>query len=293
MKESKYLASKTRPPIKCHGGKSYLCRRMIALFPWHSVYVEPFLGGGSVFLNKKPASLEVISDLNYPLINMWRQLQSNSHEFRKALRRVTYDEQTFRESKTNVLYADPLISAVAYMCICRMSRGGTGRSFAWSKRLRGIRSDTGPIPGELNSWNTFLDVDMPRIVERIEDNHVDILCSDWHLVLEEYGNRPHTLIYLDPPYIKSTRSVRTAYGEHEMQSHEHLELIRYLRNCKATWFLSAYESTLYTKILGDFPRHEWSMPNHSGQGKVKQRRVELLYTNHAAVDFKQLEMEVD
>ena len=41
-------------PLKYHGGKRYLAKRIIALMPEHITYVEPFFGGGSVLLHKDP-----------------------------------------------------------------------------------------------------------------------------------------------------------------------------------------------------------------------------------------------
>ena len=49
--------AKLRPAVKRHGGKAYLARRIIARFPGHETYVEPFAGGPSVLLNKPPAAL--------------------------------------------------------------------------------------------------------------------------------------------------------------------------------------------------------------------------------------------
>lgn len=36
------------------GGKGRVFRQLISLMPPHEVYIEPFLGGGSVMLHKKP-----------------------------------------------------------------------------------------------------------------------------------------------------------------------------------------------------------------------------------------------
>src|SRR5262249_53588545 len=57
-----------RPAVKWHGGKHYLARRILARLPAHRRYVEPFAGGLSVLLNKRPASVEVAADLHPGLI---------------------------------------------------------------------------------------------------------------------------------------------------------------------------------------------------------------------------------
>src|SRR5215469_14750917 len=74
------------PPLKWHGGKHYLARRIVALMPPHLHYVEPYFGGGSVLLARQPQEpslwmgehegvSEVVNDLNGRLVNFWRVLQ--------------------------------------------------------------------------------------------------------------------------------------------------------------------------------------------------------------------------
>jgi DNA adenine methylase len=53
-----------RPAVKRHGGKHYLARRIIARLPGHRAYVEPFAGGLSVLINKRPCPIEVAGDLH-------------------------------------------------------------------------------------------------------------------------------------------------------------------------------------------------------------------------------------
>ena len=41
-------------PLKWHGGKTYLARRIVDLMPRHKTYVEPYCGGAAVLLAKPP-----------------------------------------------------------------------------------------------------------------------------------------------------------------------------------------------------------------------------------------------
>jgi DNA adenine methylase len=49
--------------------------------------------------------------------------------------------------------------------------------------------------------------------------------------------------------------------------------------------LSGYRSALYDRALSGWERHETELPNHSGQGRSKQRRVEVLWLNPACGRF--------
>ena len=45
------------PPLKYHGGKTNLARRIVELMPPHLHYVEPFAGGLAVLLYALAAAL--------------------------------------------------------------------------------------------------------------------------------------------------------------------------------------------------------------------------------------------
>jgi DNA adenine methylase len=63
------------PPLKWHGGKHYLARRIVALMPRHTCYVEPYGGGLAVLLAKNPEDVsEVVNDLHGGLTHFWRVL---------------------------------------------------------------------------------------------------------------------------------------------------------------------------------------------------------------------------
>ena len=76
------------PPLKWHGGKSYLAKKIIALMPPRCVnpnapsgddpgwlhYVEPYFGGGAVMLANDPEGIsEVANDRYGRLMNFWPQ----------------------------------------------------------------------------------------------------------------------------------------------------------------------------------------------------------------------------
>ena len=70
-----------RPPVKWHGGKFYLWKWIIAQFPEHDTYVEPFGGAASVLLNKKPAQVEVYNDLDERITRLFRIIRDHGEEF--------------------------------------------------------------------------------------------------------------------------------------------------------------------------------------------------------------------
>ena len=65
-------------PLAYIGGKRSLAKRVIAIFPEHTTYVEPFAGGAQVFFRKLPSRVEVLNDLDEELIGFYLVCQHKS-----------------------------------------------------------------------------------------------------------------------------------------------------------------------------------------------------------------------
>jgi DNA adenine methylase len=262
-------SSKLRSPLKWHGGKSYLARRIIALVPPARAFAEHYAGGMSVGLNLGPVPWHLANDLDPELMGFWRSLQNrNRCEFLEAIRDQPYSEAAFRRAVDHCRRPG---DALAFLVRNRMSRGGLGRSFAWSERTRGGR------PGDLNAWETFK-AELPAIVARLAP--IRLTCRDAlesiRAVDDAHG--PDVVHYCDPPYLPSTRSRPRAYSR-EMTVEQHQAMLATLRGVRGAVLLSGYRSELYDRELAGWHRAEFDMPNHSGQGRAKQRRVECVWSN--------------
>jgi DNA adenine methylase len=257
---------KMRSPLKVHGGKSYLARRIVAHFPEHTTYVEPFCGGCSVLLNKPTSEVEVAGDLDGSLIDFWFYLRDHADRLVEYLADIPYTAEVFENADLCVGSTDDLTHAAAFLVRNRFSRGGLGKDFAWSDRLRGGQ------PGDANAWDTIRR-DLPRLAERIEG--VEFRCTAAAELLVRLDG-PDTLFYCDPPYLHETRTHRDAYA-HEMTREDHEALLQLLLRCRGKVVLSGYRSGLYDDLLAGWRRVEFSIANHSGQGKSKQRRTECLW----------------
>lgn len=264
---------KIRPPIKTHGGKFYLCDWIISLFPENYeklIYVEPYLGGGSVFLNKNPgkSSAEFINDLDLGVVAIFRTLQNKPDEFIKRLKGLTYSEDTFEMAKLCRGLGD-LELAINEFTLRRMSRGGLKKDFAWSERLRGGK------PGDINAWETAIE-QLPLVAARVK-NHC-VLSGRALNIIKNVGHTKRTLLYLDPPYLAETRQTLTAY-EHEMHKIDHIELAEVLWSLKGKWLISGYESELYKELYKDAVCFKKEITNHSSQQKVKKKKIECVWRN--------------
>src|SRR5205085_8078546 len=119
-----------RPPVKWHGGKHYLCQRIIEEFPPHHTYVEPFGGAASVLLNKPPAVVEVYNDLDQRITRLFLVLRDHGAELQRRLTLTPYSEIEFdaaEEPATNEIE-----QARRDFVRWRLSLGGRGDSFSFT-----------------------------------------------------------------------------------------------------------------------------------------------------------------
>ncbi|MFZ6654728.1 DNA adenine methylase [Undibacterium sp. TJN19] len=87
------------------GGKGKCFHQIINLMPRHHTYIEPFLGGGAVMRNKKPAERNIGIDLDPRVFDMWQQISHPGMELIHA-DAVSY-LSSFNFDGGELVYIDP------------------------------------------------------------------------------------------------------------------------------------------------------------------------------------------
>lgn len=265
------MKKKIRPLIKCHGGKYYLSNWVIENFPedyQEMTYCEPYLGGGSVFLNKEPSKTEIINDIDNKVVSIFKALRDEPGELTGRLKRTKYKEETFNRALKKEEFEDYIDLAITEITLRRMSRGGMKEAFSWSKRLRGGK------PGDENAWETYLE-QLPLSAARVEKAHIFNKKAE---EIIKIWDGPNTLMYLDPPYLSTTRSAPNVY-ENEMSIDDHISLSETINNSKSYIILSGYPSSLYNRLYKDWNCIKKEIVNHSSQKKTKSKKVECIWMN--------------
>jgi DNA adenine methylase len=258
-----------RSPVKWHGGKRYLAKRIIENFPPHRVYLEAFGGGGSVLLNKPPAEVETYNDLDRRITRLFRVLREQGDRFLEKARLIPYSQVEFEEAATYPPGATDLDMALCDFVRWRQSFGGKGESWSYTTgRARG------GMAGDVNGWWSAID-QLPAVIDRIR--RVQIICQSALVAIPRFDH-PEGLIYCDPPYVHSTRDENTrAVYHNEMSDDDHRQLAELLHDCKAKVVLSGYPSALYDELYSDWRVISFDIANHSAGGKEKGRETECLW----------------
>lgn len=266
------MSNYIRPLVKMFGGKRYLYKWILSFFPQNYsefTYIEPCAGACSVLLNKQKSVKEVYNDLDSGLANLVYCLKQYPTEMTDKLKQIEYSQETFDKYLLEIP-KNQIEQAVRELILRRMSRVGLKQDFSWSNRERGGQ------PGDKNSWDTFVAVHLPLICERLKD--VEVKNENALELIKEY-NQLNTLVYLDPPYLKSARTSGNMYDV-EMSEEEHVLLGKILLEAKSKIILSGYYTSLYAKLYKGWRMVAKEVPNHSSQAKKKERRIECLWLNY-------------
>lgn len=72
-------------PFRYAGGKFYARKLILEHIPNHTHYIEPFVGGGSIFFAKPKADFNLLNDADPELINTYLIIQNRAEELIESL----------------------------------------------------------------------------------------------------------------------------------------------------------------------------------------------------------------
>ena len=259
-------------PLKWHGGKHYLAKRIIELMPEHIHYVEPFFGGGSVLLSKSAEGIsEVVNDVHSELTNFWRVLQDDKKfaKFKRIVEAVPFSQVEWNDAHKNS--RSSVGEAVNFFIRCRQSRAGKFDCFATMSRNRTRRQ----MNEQASSWLTAVDA-LPAVANRLK--RVVIMCDDAMKIIRTQDGS-NTLFYLDPPYVHETR-ITTADYDFEMTTDQHSELLETIDGCEGKVLLSGYPNELYDSRLKNWNTVDVIIDNKASNAKRKPKKTERIWMNY-------------
>lgn len=270
----------TRPALRWHGGKWKLAPWIIAKFPTHRVYVEPYGGAASVLIRKARAHAEIYNDLDDWVVTLFRVLQNRDDATRliELLRLTPFARSEFEAGRElgSLLGLDPIemsrrLIIRSYMGFGSNAHNGRSTSF----RANSNRSGTTPA----RDWANFPE-SLGAIVNRfsgvIVENRPAI-----DVMIAHDGRK--TLHYVDPPYLPEVRSPANKYDlkyrmyRHELTVENHRELAKSLRDLAGMVILSGYPSALYRDLF-----HDWPSIERASHADGARDRTEVLWFNPAA-----------
>jgi nitrogenase moFe cofactor biosynthesis protein nifE len=258
--------------LRYPGSKWNLADKISQLLPEHKTYLEPYFGSGAVLFTKKASAIETVNDLNDDVVNLFQVIKQAPEALVEKIFLTPYSRKIYDDA-WKIRPKNEIDKALNFIIRSVMSHGFrlTEKS-GWKMDVNGRERAYA-----VKHWN-----DLPDIIKEmtLRLKQVQIECRPATELIEKYS-REDVCMYVDPPYVLSTRTRKQYLVEMEDKDHE--ELLDVLSNSDAKILLSGYDSNLYNKRLTNWERIEFSATAEKGLP-----RTEILWVNFSLE--KQLEL---
>ena len=235
MKKEIILKQSVKTPITYYGGKQRLLKHILPLIPTHTLYAEPFTGGGAVFFAKEPSEIEVLNDTNRQLIAFYEVAKTDFRRLQKKIGATLHSRLDHR--KATLIYQNPeffskLDTAWAIWVLAAQS---------FASKLDGplgydktTRTTTQKISNKRDAFTN-------EITKRLEN--VQIECRDACEIIRSRDTKA-TFFYCDPPYFNSEMGHYKGYTKADFE-----QLLKALSTIKGKFLSSSYPSELLTQYI--------------------------------------------
>lgn len=248
-------------PLSYLGGKNRIAKKIIALIPEHTAYIEPFCGGAQVFFHKEPSKVELLNDLNEDIFNFLRICQMHHEELLRYLHYCVVSrrwfelfEQTPPETMTDIQRA--------------------ARFFFLQKNCYGGLILRQNFVCSVQDGSNFNPETLPKVLRKAHERllNVQLECLPYQDILRKY-DRSFAFFYLDPPYFNRP------YYKFNLEEKDYVEMAGLLANLKGKFLLSLNDTPEMRRIFADFHIKTLEM-TYSSQPKAGRIYQELLIANY-------------
>ncbi|WP_094603440.1 hypothetical protein SPSIL_014920 [Sporomusa silvacetica DSM 10669] len=237
--------------LRWPGAKWRLADWIVSQLPPHKVYYEPFFGSGAVFFTKQPSGTETINDIDENIVNLFRVIRDSADELARLIELTPYSRSELHECENIV--GNDIERARRFLVRVWQSYGGkTYCNTSWAHD----RTNTVFRP---KYWCKLPDR-LLDVVERVKMAQIENMNA---IELIEMYNRENTLLYIDPPYLRNTRT--QLHYKHEFAgTEEHKELLRLCKKHKGTVIISSYDNELYNSELDGWEKRSMRVATNNG-----------------------------
>lgn len=281
-----------RPFLRWIGGKGRNIAQFLKHLPsnFHELaYVEPFLGSGAVFFNKKPRAA-LLADINQDLILTYRAIRDDVDALVEKLREhdgkdseayyyIIRDEfNTFDHDAGDAVAQAARFLYLNARCFNGLFRVNKEGKFnvAYARELKGLKRIC--VPGLYRSVSRLLDQPCIKIEHGSFEKTID--------ASEQWADGKRCFLFLDPPYYPLNETARfTSYAD-EWKEEDFLSLKASIDkiHARGDLFLLCNSAVPFMKdLFSDFYQIEHVVSRHVSC-KVSERRpvLELLVSNYKA-----------
>lgn len=254
--------------LKWAGAKWKHVKKIIDIIPEHKVYIEPFFGSGAVFFNKCECNNSILNDLDSNVVNLFRVIRHNAEELALAIELTPYSREEYLSCYDDNEYDSDIEKARKFLVRSNMARGVT-QYYRPGWRFAGLKESLNKKARITREWNR-LPESILEASQKLKDAEIENI--DAIKLIKKY-NHSDCLIYIDPPYLLSSKHHK--YYNFEMSDAEHIELLETIREHQAKIIISGYDNDLYDKYLDG-----WEKISFKAVTEGATKKTECLWVNY-------------
>jgi len=214
-------------PFRYPGGKFYARKLIMEHLVKHSCYVEPFVGGGSIFFAKEKAEVNILNDADPELTNCYLHIRDKVEDLISLLDGIPADKARHYHFKNIYQPTNPLEKALRWYYLNRTSYSGimNQQNCYWGY---GDKFSMQP-----KNWPAHL----RRCSEKLQG--VAITCRDFEKTIEQCPDG--AFLFIDPPYFNADQD---KFYSRSFDKPSHFRLARLLeQHSPRLKFLLTYDNS--------------------------------------------------
>ena len=242
------------------GNKSRIADKIWPLFTEHSIYIEPFFGGGGMFFNKPKARYNFLNDLDNDVYNLFMVLLERPDDLRQILEIMPVHDtllQTWRKNRPS----DPVQNAAAFLLESNFTYLGIGETLrtAPGDSRRMMLDNFQPTISGLIDGCTFHNKDFELFLNSISFTHKE-------------DTKAKAYIYADAPYFQT--------GDNYSNSFTEADVVRLFDALQAIEVNFGYSEFAHPFILEQAEQRGLTVNIIGERQSLKNRSTEILVTNY-------------
>lgn len=243
--------------LRRKGNKKKLAARLIAMFPPHTMYIEPFFGSGSMFFMKPKSRYNILNDLDGEVFNLFEVVTSRDHDLLRLWAITPIHEKVWAKWKQGIPH-DPVERAVRFLQLSNLGFMGDPST---------LRYATG------NSKRIVIE-HMARTKAMLWD--CEFTNCDFRNILRKLPSRnlqsQSTFIYADPPYLDTTNNYVAGFAEQDCR-----DLMTMLAKCGSKFAMSEFDHPFVIGLAAELGLNVTVLGERKN---LSNRRTEILVTNY-------------
>lgn len=233
-------------------------------------YISVFGGGGCDLINRESSPIETYNDINGAVVNFFKVLRDQPHEFISVLEltphsRKEYAEAWFVETDTDIE------KARKFFIRTQQSIHAAGAQDIVKGWAASVRESRVSISEKTHKWIRAVN-GLWEVAERLK--RVQIEYRDFRFIFKSYDD-PGTLFYCDPPYDMTFRSGSKYLFDFKNQ--DFFDLKYWAAKSKGKVAISGYDTEFMRELFKDFNFHVG--PKRKNNKSTKEA-FESLWTNY-------------